>query len=160
MSVVRRPDSALRRSQESRDTSMARKNTTKTSQPARQMTLATKVLSAMEMRLAGEDWESIARKLDIRGGKGAVYNLVNNALKRSLRERGDELRELEARRLDKLMSVYWPKAMDGDGWSMDRCLRLMERRAALLGIDVKPDVGAAAQHYTKRIILEEISPAA
>ena len=115
----------------------AKKSTTKAQQPARDINRAQRVKLATQMRIEGHEWETIAAACGIRGGKGAAYNLVNNALKAEQREASDELRTLEALRLDTLFQVYYPKALGGDGWSLDRCLRIMERRALLLGIDTK-----------------------
>ena len=124
--------------------SKAKASTTKAQQPARDINRAARVKLATQMRIQGHEWETIAATCGIRGGKGAAYNLVNNALKAEQREASDELRTLEALRLNALFNVYYPKALDGDGWSFDRCLRLMERRAALLGIDQKVEVGVSA----------------
>lgn len=115
---------------------------TKAKQPARDINRAERQVLALKLRKEGHDWQTIAEMCSIRGGKGAAFNLVNSALKANLREHSEALqeqRELEAQRLDDLQAVYWPKALSGDGWSFDRVLRLMERRAALLGLDAKPD---------------------
>ena len=51
----------------------------------------------------------------------------------------EELAKLEA-----LERVVWPKAMEGNNWSIDRILAIMERRSRLIGLDapiqVKQDV--------------------
>lgn len=114
-----------------------KQSTTKTQQPARDINRAQRVQLATKMRIEGHEWETIAAVCGIRGGKGAAYNLVNNALKAEQREATEELRTLEVLRLNALLAVYYPKALDGDGWSMDRVLRIMERRALLLGLDAK-----------------------
>lgn len=131
----------------------ARAATTKAVQPARDINRAMRVQMAVEMRLKGCPWEEIALTCGLKGGKGAAFNLVNQALQRTLREPCEELRTLEALRLDALLTVYWPKAMAGDGWSFDRVLRLMERRALLLGLDIRPDEVLAQQPYNKTITL-------
>lgn len=120
-----------------------RKGVTKDSQPARDINHAERVAAAIAMRKAGHQWATIAERLSIRGGKGAAYNLVNNALKANQREDVAEFRELENQRMDDLLTVYWPKAMEGDGWSFDRVLRLMERRAVLNGLDVVRETAPA-----------------
>ena len=129
------------------------KTTTKAQQPARDLNRTQKILTAQQMRIDGYEWEAIASALGLKGGKGAAYHLVNNALIQALREGDQAMRELENRRLDAMHRVYWPKAMDGDGWSHDRVLRQMERRAALNGLDrVAGDLAANAP-YTKRVVL-------
>ena len=58
-----------------------------------------------------------------------------SALKQTLQEPADELRKLELERLDKLLLGVWPQAVRGNQGSVDRALRIMERRAKLLGLD-------------------------
>lgn len=123
---------------------------TKAKQPARDINRATRILEAQRLRVAGWEWEAIATHLGIRGGKGAAYALVNNALIQALREGDAAMRELENRRLDALHLVYWTKAIGGDGWSHDRILRQMEHRAALNGLK-KPAEDALANQNVRRI---------
>jgi hypothetical protein len=111
--------------------------TTKARRPARDISRAQRTLAAIQMRIRGCEYREIADTLGIPGGKGAAYNLVSRALQREHREATNELRTLEVMRLDGLLSVYYPKAMAGDGRAADRCLSIMERRAALLGLDIK-----------------------
>lgn len=110
--------------------------TTRAAQPARDVNRAERVQAAIAMRKAGHEWGTIAERLGIRGGKGAAYHLVNAELKRRIREDVEDLRAWEDARLNEMLTVYYPKALAGDGWSFDRVLRLMERRAALLGLDM------------------------
>jgi hypothetical protein len=111
--------------------------------------------NALTLALAGYDWATIARMAGY-SGKGAAFNAVKRELQRTLQPLAEEYRALELLRLDALLTVYWPKAMDGDGWSMDRVLRLMERRAALLGLDRSEGVGVSLTiPRGKRIIIED-----
>ena len=68
--------------------------------------------------------------------------LVSEDLRRALAERGDiaaetreELRSIEAQRLDRLFLVVWRQALQGDLAAVDRALRIQERRARLAGLD-------------------------
>lgn len=125
---------------------MARKRvTTKAQQPARDINRTQRILMAQQLRIEGYEWDEIAKRIGLKGGKGAAYNLVNNALIQALREGDRAMRELENQRLDALHRVYWPKAIGGDGWSHDRIVRQMERRAALNGLDVQPEQTQTAQ---------------
>lgn len=98
----------------------------------------------VQMRMAGHDFDTIAAVCGYASRSGA-----HHAWKRAIRaipaEDAAEARQLECQRLDQLLNVYWPKALSGDGWSMDRCLRIGERRASLLGLDMQPDVSQAQQ---------------
>lgn len=89
---------------------------------------------ALELRKAGLGFEAIARRLGYRGPSGAYY-AVKTAMLRTLREPADELRQLEVARLDDLLAGLWLEARQGNVAKVDRVLRIMERRAILLGLD-------------------------
>lgn len=46
------------------------------------------------------------------------------------------MRELDLRRLDSLLLTYWPLAKGGDTDALDRVLKILQRRAKLLGLDL------------------------
>jgi hypothetical protein len=93
---------------------------------------------ALELRKAGYGFEDISRALGM-AGPGNAYRLVQQALKDTYREPADEVRKLELERLDRLTRAIWPRAIGGDGESIDRVLRLMQRRAKYLGLDLSTD---------------------
>jgi len=43
--------------------------------------------------------------------------------------------QVELRRLDKALNAIWNKVLEGDPLAIDRMLKIMERRARLLGLD-------------------------
>lgn len=90
---------------------------------------------ALELRRAGLTYDAIAERLGF-ANKGGAYKAVKRALQRTLQEPADELRALEVDRLDRLQAAIWPKAMRGDTAAVDRVLRIAERRARLLGLDI------------------------
>jgi hypothetical protein len=92
---------------------------------------------ALALALEGHPWQTIADRVGY-SGKGAAFNAVQRELQRTVAPVAEEYRTLELMRLDALLTVFWPKAMAGDGWSMDRVLRIMERRTAFLGLDKPP----------------------
>jgi hypothetical protein len=89
---------------------------------------------ALEMRKAGASFPEIARELGYRGPSGA-FNAVNNAIRDWVAPAAEEVFELEAQRLDRLMLSYWQKALDGEHKSAELVLKIMDRRAKLLGLD-------------------------
>ena len=93
---------------------------------------------ALESALQGHCWETVAADAGY-PNRGSAFKAVQRELQRTLRPIAEEYRTLECLRLDALLEVYYAKALGGDGWSMDRCLRIMERRATLLGLDVRPE---------------------
>lgn len=97
-------------------------------------------LAALELRKKGRTFEAIAQELGYSDAASA-YNAVMSALKETFREPAQELRDLEATRLDtmqeKLSDNIKPDKI-GMG-IVDRLLRIMERRAKLLGLDLTKD---------------------
>lgn len=92
---------------------------------------------ALELRMAGVSYATIAEQLGYSDMSGA-HRAVGRALKRTLQEPADKLRELEAERLDKLLLGLWPSRTNLG--VVDRILRIMERRAKLLGLDAPTKV--------------------
>ncbi len=107
---------------------------------------------ALEMRKAGKTYEQIGAALGV-SGPGA-YQIVMRVLKQMNAEMADGLPEvsrLEVERLDALLAVAWPLAIGGQytdpdtgetkqrapdpAW-LDRVVKITERRAKMLGIDV------------------------
>lgn len=97
---------------------------------------AARALQALQLRKEGCTYEQIAQQCGYRSRSGA-YDAVQRELQRTMQEPADDVRQLEVMRLDDLYRAMIPKALKGDTWSVDRCLKIMERRAALLGLDVK-----------------------
>lgn len=130
--------------------------------------IAQRRADAIDMRLAGVDRLTVARKLAAdpainsdrvaypqgygieRYRKGqeppgetqliqAACKDVREALKErrvDLDHKAEDLREVENARLDRLLFVAYRQAVkDGNLAAIDRALRIMERRARLLGLD-------------------------
>jgi len=112
---------------------------------AQQATTAQRRSKALAMRLAGATYDKIAYTLGY-SGRGAAQKDVTRALETARREmtaRADELRDLEVMRLDRLQVGLWSRATGGDYRAVDTLLRLMDRRARLLGLD-RPAEGSDA----------------
>ena len=93
---------------------------------------------AVELRLSGVDLTTIAERLNY-SDPGHAHQRIMALLKENAQAPSDDLRKVEAERLDALMQSRWQKALDGDDYAMDRVLKLMHRRAALLGLDTPAD---------------------
>jgi len=92
---------------------------------------------ALELRKAGASFDQIAQHLGYAQRSGA-HHAVQRALRESLEKRNqdaDEVRELELSRLDDMFLGLWKDAKAGKWLAVDRALRIMERRAAYLGLD-------------------------
>lgn len=96
---------------------------------------------ALELRKRGMSYSDIAAAIGYKSPSGA-HQAVAHALKKTLREEADGLREMEAERLDALLNAVWDKAMRGNKDAVDRVLRIMERRARLLGLDAQGPTAA------------------
>jgi hypothetical protein len=95
---------------------------------------------ALELRLSGLNFEQIGLRMGF--SRQRAHQLVTEELFRVNAERNAaaaQLRTIEAERLDRLQAAYWPSAVAGDFRSLDRVLRIMERRARLMGLDAQPD---------------------
>ncbi len=91
-------------------------------------------LQALELRKAGATFQQIATQLGYADAAGA-HKAVMSALRATLREPADELRTLEAERLDALQLALWKRALAGEERAVARVVNLMARRARLLGLD-------------------------
>lgn len=96
---------------------------------------------ALELRKAGVGFDEIAQRLGYRGASGAYY-AVKTALQKTIQQPANELREIEVARLDALLLGLWPEARKGNVAKIDRVLRIMQRRADLLGLDAPKRINA------------------
>lgn len=110
--------------------------TLKVQHHARDVNAAVRAITALDLAIAGHDYEHIAAAAGY-GSRGAAYKAIQRELQRRIDPRVDTLRSLHLARLARLRTVYYPKAMGGDGWSMDRVLKIDEREALLMGLDAK-----------------------
>ena len=103
---------------------------------------AEKRARALELRKAGATYDQIAQQVGY-AERGSAYRAVQTALQAITQEPAQEVRQLEVERLDAMLLGLWPAARKGKEGAVDRVLRIMERRAKLLGLDapVKADVG-------------------
>ena len=100
----------------------------------RRLAAIAKQQQALELRKAGVSYVAIADTLGYSGPSGA-FNAIQSALKRTLQEPADDLRTIEVARLDAMLLAIWPGVKQGNYGAIDRAIRIMERRARLLGLD-------------------------
>lgn len=94
---------------------------------------------ALEHRKAGATYEQIAQQLGY-ANPSAAQKAILSALHKTLREPAEDVRALEVARLDRLLLGQWKAAIGaaekpGDPAAVDRVLKIMVRRAKLLGLD-------------------------
>jgi hypothetical protein len=97
--------------------------------------LVDKEVKVLELRRAGFTWQRIAEQTGYADHTGA-YAAYKRAIKRTQQQPADELREQEIDRIDRLQLAIWEDAMYGDTKAILTIVRLMERRAKLLGLDM------------------------
>ena len=112
-------------------------------------------VKAMDLRRSGLTYQEIANKL------GVSLETAHSAVKAGMNEiaehiRGDAavLAAEEVARLDAMMVGLWTQARTGHLGAVDRVLRIMERRARLLGLDAAPkrapdDAGLAPEEAAR-----------
>lgn len=94
---------------------------------------------ALELRKAGMTYQVIADKLGYRNRNGA-WKSIKSALRDIPAEAAHEVKAIELERLDTLLKSIWSGALSGSLGAVDRAIRIMERRARLLGLDATPQV--------------------
>ena len=93
-------------------------------------------LQALELRKAGWPFHEIGDRLGI--STSQAFKDVSAQLKRLAAlalDNAEELRQLELERLDMLIQGLEPMARVGNPGAVNSYLRVMERRAKLLGLD-------------------------
>ena len=105
------------------------------SRPPSEEDLAAEV-QVLEYRRDGLTFEAIKDLMPRFSQRGSVHRAYGRALARVVKEPAEEARELDRIRLDALLAAVWPKAMDGDLDAVASALRVLARRAKLLGLDL------------------------
>ncbi|WBP89526.1 hypothetical protein [Kitasatospora cathayae] len=104
---------------------------------AHQVPVVERRRAAVKLRIEGKSWQEIADLLGY-DSKGGACKDVSRALQKAVTDLAlplEEYRQLELDRLDAMQEALWPKVLDGETRAMDTALRLMDRRAKLLGLD-------------------------
>jgi hypothetical protein len=96
-------------------------------------------LRVLELRRTGMTFTAIAQVLGYADHSGAIY-AYKNAMKRVLKEPAEAIRDLEVARLDELLTVAYNQALEGDLQALTVALKIMDRRARLLGLDAPTTV--------------------
>lgn len=92
--------------------------------------------SALEYRRAGLSFREVAQRVGL--SKSQVRRLIVDAMDETVRHIASEanlLRAEEIDRLDAMLAGIWLDARRGDHTAINSVLKIMERRARLLGLD-------------------------
>jgi hypothetical protein len=96
-------------------------------------------LKSLELRRTGAHYSDIATALGC--SKATAYRDVKRHLddvRQECREKAEEINDIELERLDTALAAIWTKVEQGDCKSIETMLKIMERRAKMLGLD-SPD---------------------
>lgn len=111
---------------------------------AKRAEVAERRKNAIQMVLAGVDYETIAERLHY-ASRGAAHTDVDRALRANLADLSKEagtLRDVQARRYQRLLAATWPKALKSDGndqlKAVETAARLVDRIVKLYGL-AEPD---------------------
>jgi hypothetical protein len=107
-------------------------------------------VKALRLRRQGLTYEQIAARLGY-AGRASAFKAISTALRETLQEPADELRQLELERLDDLHCVLWPRAIAGNLRAVDGVLALMRRRAKLLGLDAPRETAVDVEVSLRRL---------
>ena len=116
-------------------------------QKSQQLDTQTRRSFVLSLRKSGATYRQIAQAAEQQFGADALprgwderyaYNDIARELEKLKTLNSgltEDVRELEVQRLDELLLSIWPQARKGNHGAVDRVLRIMERRARLLGLD-------------------------
>jgi hypothetical protein len=88
---------------------------------------------AVEMRMAGAEYDHIAQELGFANRSGA-WKAVQRALRRQVSEYASAYCAQTLVDLDIMFEKNWSRATHGNLSAIDRCLRISDQRARLLGL--------------------------
>jgi hypothetical protein len=101
----------------------------------------------IELRRAGATWQVVAERVGYASASGA-YQAYQRIAGRLIRPKLEEYRDMELDRLDRLQMGVWTKALNGDTRAVDSVLRIIDRRARLLGLDAPKELNVKAEVST------------
>ena len=109
-----------------------------------------RALKAFDLRLTGMSYRKIGVELKVSYATAfRDVAAVMEELKEETRVEARNYREIELKRLDQLQAGSWSFAVAGDQKAVLNVMRIMERRAKLLGIDapIKVDIEGQIREF-------------
>lgn len=101
------------------------------------VSLTLKQAQALDLRLQGCGYKEIAERMDT--VLSAAFKYVDDALsvlKDVVSEKAEALRSMELQRLDRMQAAVYRRAVNqGNPAAINAVLKIMERRAKLMGLD-------------------------
>jgi orotate phosphoribosyltransferase-like protein len=111
---------------------MARKD----ANPGSAEQIAERRIKAFELRKKGINYREIAKQLKVSPATIVLdIKAVMKELVKDQQKEAAEYKNLELDRLETLQAGIWDFAINGDAVAIDKVIKIMERRAKLLGLD-------------------------
>lgn len=107
----------------------------KNPQQPKDYNIAKREQQVMELRLAGLEFDEIARRCGYTNASGA-WKAWKRVLSRLPVTETNRLREESNQRLNVALAAVWKKVQQGDLGTIDRLVAIEERRAKLMGLDM------------------------
>lgn len=123
--------------------------------PAKQAAACERRVRALELRKAGHSYREIGRQLGIshvQAEKDVTRVLAE--LNAQATETAESWRRLELERLDALWVGIWRQALSGHPLAVASALKIMERRAKLLGLDAPQRMELDVQRHAEQLASE------
>lgn len=114
-----------------------------------------KEAKVLELRRGGLTFDLIAQRLGYASASGA-YKAYQNACNRIVYDDVVETRKVEMDRLDIAQAAIWGNVVQGEVPSVIALIRIMERRAKLLGLDMPTRTQIEVNVYEQDAIDAEV----
>jgi len=109
----------------------------------------------VKLRRGGLTWDLIGERLSVH--PTTAQKAYERALARVVKDDVIAIRHIETERLDLAQSAIWGKVLQGDNASIQSLMRIMERRAKLLGLDQPTRIQAEVITYDANSIQAELA---
>ena len=115
-----------------------------------------KEAQVLELRRGGLTFDMIATRLGYASASGA-YKAYQTACNRIVYSEVVETRQVEMDRLDIAQAAIWNNVLQGEVPSVIALMKIMERRAKLLGLDMPTKTQIEVNHYERDTIDAEVA---
>jgi len=105
--------------------------------PNKDLTAREKQRTAMNLKMMGASYQTIADQLGYASASGA-HAAVKTGSEAALRDSAVDLRNMTYMQLQQILMVWWPKAIKGDGQATAIVLQIMDRVRQLFALDGLP----------------------
>ncbi len=124
----------------------------------RRISAVEKQRRAVELRMAGHTWQTIADTLGYSNHSSAI-RAVEAALVKTLEPAADSFRALTLERLTKVIQVFWPMMIQGDYSAARTVMQASSDIRKLMGLDSPVQVehggnGIPIQHEVSQVSIE------